>query len=200
MNEDGLTPEVERALRSAFAPPPAEQFAAVARAAAQTPEAARRWPWLVAAAALLAVWLVWWTTPAPRGPEGHDGAQLGALWAAAFHDAERQGFGMDCCHSGMNLREACRERLGCGLDVAKDARLAVLGTYAGGPTGGGMTLLAQAGSMPMCVCVLPRHRDPRVQLPKDSGLVLGRRELGEVVVYAVAKGDVREALAAFVAP
>jgi hypothetical protein len=205
MNHDVTDPEFDRTLRAAFAPPEAAEFAALAAAALAAERQTPRWPWLrwpalLAAAALCVVAALWWSMRPPLGPEGHDGQQLGALWATAFRDAERQGFGMGCCNAALDVKLACRERFGSALELERGARLQVLGTYAGQPTGGGMALLAQAGSQPVCVCVLPAARDPRVQLPKDSGLVLGRRQVGELVVYAVSVGEVREALAGFVVP
>lgn len=203
MNEADFDRRLDAALRQAFAPP---SDAALAELAAQATAVRRppRWPWLVAAAALLVVAITFLAWPRPRGPEGHDGAQLGALWAAAYTDAVGQGFhqgsGTGCCNVGLDLPTTCRQQFSCALDVAKGSDLNLLGTYQGQPTGGGMTLLATVGTAPVCVCIVPKAKDPRVKLPRDSGLHLQRRELGEVVLYAVSKQPVEDALAGFVVP
>ncbi|MBM4062785.1 MAG: hypothetical protein FJ265_17070 [Planctomycetes bacterium] len=198
---DPLDLRLDESLRAAFAPPPASTFTAAAARAVGRPRALPRWPWFVAAAALLVVAVLMAAWPRPRGPEGHDGRELGALWAAAYHDAEAQGFGVEGCpRTGADLCNACEKRFSCRLAVAKGSDLALLGTYEGRPTGGSMTLLARAGGEPLCVCVLPQRQDPRVKLPRDSGLHLARRELGDLVLYAVAKSPARGALDSFVVP
>ena len=111
MNE-APDPRLDAALRAAFVPPPAEQFAAVARQVARRSPRVPVWPWLVAAAALLIVALLLWRTPASRGPEGHDGHELGAMWAAAYDDALAKGFGEDsCCQMGLDLRHAWQSQV-----------------------------------------------------------------------------------------
>lgn len=195
--------QLDEALRRAFVPPDDATFAAMARHASAPVATTRHWPWVVLAAALLAVavLLAW---PGPRGPEGHDGSQLGALWAAAYTDAVDRGFdagGMDgCCKRNLDLPRACRDRFACCLDVARGGAVKVLGEYDGRPTGGCMALMAKAGDEPVCVYVLPKARDPKVQLPRDSKLCLGRRELGDVVLYAVSKAPAPTALDSFMVP
>lgn len=193
--------KLDAALRAAFAPPPPEQFAALARQAAGPSPRGRIWPWLVAAAALLVVALLLLREPPARGPEGHDGHELGAMWAAAYDDAVAKGFGeVSCCQVGLDLPHACRERFACGFDVAHGSDVALLGTYSGRPTGGSMTLLARIGGAPVCVCVVPEQHDPRVALPKGSDLHLARREVGDLVLYALSKMPAPGALDAFVVP
>lgn len=201
---DALDRRLDAELRTAFSPPAAAAFAGMAASVAGRPLVTRRpfWPWLAAAAALMVAAILWATRPGVRGPEGHDGHQLGAMWAAAYHDAVAQGFcgNMGCCNTGVDLQRVCKDRFHCPLAIARDSDVAVLGTYSGKPTGGSMTLLASAGGVPMCVCVVPQGKDPRVRLPDESGLSLARREVGDLVLYAVAKEPVGKALDAFVVP
>lgn len=201
MNELELDRRLDDTLRAVFAPPVDGTFAAFAARAAGKRRRAPFWPWLVAAAAMLVVGVLLATWPRTRGPEGHSGKELGAMWAAAYHDAVAQGFGgVGCCKMGLDLRTACKERFSCGLDVASGSEMALLGTYSGRPTGGAMTLLASMAGAPVCVCVVPQKRDPRVTLPQDSGLHLARREVGDLVLYAVSKAPGSDALASFVLP
>ncbi|MBL8732063.1 MAG: hypothetical protein JNN13_06810 [Planctomycetes bacterium] len=193
---------LDAALRQAFVPPEPATFAAMAQAAARPVASRWRWPLVVAAAALFAVvlQLAW---PRARGPEGHDGHQLGALWAAAYADAVDRGFeehGMGGCCMGLDMAQACRDRFACGLALAQGSQVTVLGEYDGRPTGGSMALVAKAGDVPLCVYILPKGKDPRVRLPRDCNLRLGRRDLGDLVLYAVSKQPAEAALAAFVVP
>jgi hypothetical protein len=48
------------------------------------------------------------------------------------------------------------------------------------------------------VFVVPRAQDPGVELPAASGLWLARRDLGRLVLYAVAERDQRAVLDTFV--
>lgn len=193
--------QLDQQLRGAFVPPSEDVMAAVARNAVHMPRPIARWPWFLAAAALLVVALLWTARPQRRGPEGHDGQQLGAMWAAAYDDAVAQGFGgVGCCQVGLDLPKACHERFSCGLEVARDSHVSVLGTYSGLPTGGSMTLLANAAGAPVCVCVVPAKNDPRVELPVASALHLARRELGDLVLYSLSRSPMTAALDAFVVP
>jgi hypothetical protein len=201
MNEQELDRQLDESLRAAFVPPSVDVMAAVARDAMHTPRPVRRWPWFVAAAALLVVTLFLVARPQLRGPEGHDGQQLGAMWAAAYDDAVAQGFGgVGCCQMGVDVRKACHERFSCGLDLARDSHVSVLGSYSGLPTGGSMTLLTNASGAPVCVCVVPAKNDPRVELPVASNLHLARRELGDLVLYSLSRSPTTAALDAFVLP
>jgi hypothetical protein len=181
---DPLDDNLDARLRAAFAPPPAADLAAVARRAAAEHAPRRPWWWLVvAAAAAILVGAALWLRPV-RGPEGHDGAQLGALWAAAFEQAETRGFGA-CCDNAVDAGAVCQQRFAVKLAIG--GGIALQGCYCGLPTGGCVALLAQTRDGPAGVFVLPRDQDPRPRLPAGCPLELARRELGPVVLYAVSR-------------
>lgn len=184
-------------LRTAFAAPPAATFAAIAaRVAAPRPQ---RWPWLLAAA-LLALTVTLWLTRLDRSARQPDGRALGAMWVAAYEHALADGFaGGSCCEPGIDLRQACEQRFAAQLDLAPSA-VRLLGCYCGLPTGGCMALLARTNDTPVCVYVLPRETDPRPSLPAGSRFELARREVGELVLYAISESVSAATLAEFVAP
>lgn len=216
MNDDDLDRSLDAQLRAAFAPPPAASFAGAAARVARPAGMRRRWQWwLAAAAAALLVWVL--AHDRPRlGPEGHDGRELGALWAAAYADAVTRGFGgtgvggsgVDgggqghggCCVTSFDLGMACQRRFATRLELAAAGDLTVVGSYRGLSTGGCMAVLARYGDEPVSVCVVRAEDDPRVELPADSPLHLARRELGGVVLYALSNAPPRAALDQFVLP
>lgn len=172
-------------LRAAFAPPPAAHFDAMARAAIGAPVRVRRWPWLLAAAALLLGIGLLVARPV-RGPEGHDGAQLGAMWAAAFEHAAQNGFGDgSCCDQGSDANALCQEKFAVRLAIGNG--IALRGCYCGLPTGGCIAVLAQTSDGPTGVFIVPRAQDPQPCLPPGCRLQLARRELGPMVLYAIAR-------------
>lgn len=185
---------IDAKLRAAFAPPPDADFAAAARRAVAEHAPRRPWWWLVvvAAAAILAGAALW-LQPA-RGPEGHDGAQLGAMWAAAFEHAETHGFGA-CCDRAAEVGAVCEQRFRVKLAVGNG--IALQGCYCGLPTGGCVALLAQTNDGPAGVFVLSRGEDPRPRLPAGCPFVLSRRELGPVVLYAVSRTATARSLEQF---
>lgn len=201
MIEHELDRRLDDTLRAVFAPPAAGAFVAYAERAAGRTRRVPFWPWLIAAAALLVVGVLLATWPRVRGPEGHDGRELGAMWAAAYQDAVAQGFGgVGCCKMGLNLHAECKQRFSCGLSLVRNTEMELLGTYSGRPTGGAMTLLASMAGAPVCVNVVPQHHAPDVTLPSDSGLHLARREVGDLVLFAVSKAPGADALQSFVLP
>lgn len=191
MNENELDRRLDERLRAAFAPPPDEAFAAAAARVVPRPAPRPFWPWLLAAAALLLVGILLWERPR-RGPEGHDGEQLGALWAAAYEDAVARGFeggrgmgmgmGMGCCEPGFDLGASCQQRFAKRLELHGAGGLQLVGGYSGLSTGGCMAMLARHGGAPVCVCVVRAEQDPRVELPAGSSLHLARRELDGLVL------------------
>ena len=187
-------------LRAAFAPPPASVFAAQARAVAAPHHARPKWPWLLAAAALLVTIVLALTRPV-RGPEGHDANELGAMWAAAYEDAREHGFtGGSCCMPGLDLAKACEEKFAVKLGLGAGDSVKLVGCYCGLPTGGCMALLVRTNGDPVCVYVMPCAQDPRPRLPAASTLHLARRELGSLVLYALSTSPADDTLAGFVAP
>ena len=109
---------IDEQLRQAFAPPPAEHYAEVASGVSRPVRPL--WTWVVAAAAaLLLVALIWDDRSATRpivGPEGHSGAQLSAMWVAAYDHAIDTGFGVGgCCEASLDLQAKCREVCGAAL-------------------------------------------------------------------------------------
>ncbi len=202
MNENDPDDRLDDALRAAFAPPPAAVFRALAERTAHPAPVARPrpfWPWLLAAAAALVLAVLWLERPR-RGPEGHDGKDLGRLWTAAYEDASARGFTRSCCEPEFDLASACRERFAAVIALADGSSVEVIGCYCGVPAGGGMVLLAKDAGAPCCVYVLPRARDPGVELPAGSPLRLARRELGDLVLYGLGAAPVEPALAQFVLP
>lgn len=194
---DPLDETLDARLRGAFAPPPDHELTAIARRATGTAVRRPFWPWLLAAAALLLT-IGFVVTRPVRGPEGHDGAELGAIWAAAFAHAEANGFGAgSCCDGGQDLGVACQQRFAVRLGFGGNGGLAVHGCYCGLPTGGCVAALAHVGGEPLGVFVMPRDRDPGPQLPSGSNLHLARRELGPLVLYAVSRSPQPESLQPF---
>lgn len=177
-------------LRRAYAPPPDELLTQAAQAATVLPRRGLPWQWLLAAAALLMTFLVWHATKAPVGPEGHDGKQLGALWAAAYEHALANPRAPDgkqfCCDPSQDFCRTCEQRFSVRLGLgAGSAGVTLRGCYCGLSTGGCVAALLETSTGPVGVFVLPRSRDPKPELPSASSLRLARRELGKVVLYAV---------------
>ncbi|MFO1076822.1 MAG: hypothetical protein U1E73_03750 [Planctomycetota bacterium] len=203
MNEDELDRRLDDELRAAFAPPPDRDLAAVAqRVARPRGTVLRRWPWVLLAAAglLLAAlfapaFLQRSQTSAPASDES-----LGRAWVAAYESAEQQGFGDSCCSPGFDMGAACQGKFACCLGVAAGGSLAVVGGYSGKVPSECMTLLARDGELPMCVFVMHKAKDRPVRLPRGSDLHLARRELGDLVLYALADAPPDRALAQFVLP
>lgn len=189
---------IDEQLRQAFAPPPAEHYAEVASGVSRPVRAL--WPWLAAAAAALLVIAMIWDGRGRTiaGPEGHDGAQLSAMWVAAYEHAIDTGFGVGgCCEASLDLQAKCREVCGAALSFGGNEDLELLGCYCGSkPTGGCLGLLLQVDGEPVSVFVVPGDSDPKPVLDPESDLTLQRRELGSVVLYSLAYED-REALAGF---
>jgi hypothetical protein len=204
VNEHELDRLLDERLRAAFAPPPAATFVAAAQATAGARRPRRVWPFLLAAAAILVTVLVGVfaaTGRGPRGPEGHDGQQLGALWVAAWEDAAARGFdSMSCCDPSLDVQSACRKRFGKGLELARGGSVALVGCACGSSIGGSVVILTRTARGPACVCVVPGDRDPGVELPAGSGLCLARRELGGLVLYALAREPAPAVLDEFVMP
>lgn len=195
---------IDAQLRRAFSPPPDAHFGEVASAVVAAPVAHRpRWPWIVAAAAAALVVALGLLRP-QRGPEGHDGRQLAALWTAAYEHALDCGFGSaGCCAGDPDLAALCQRlcgtRLAFGGDGDGDVRL--LGCYSGLPTGGCLALLLQVHGDPVCVFVVPRGNDPHPSLPPSASLTLSRRDLGPLVLYSLALDEeVGDVLAGFSVP
>lgn len=194
MNTDDLDRRIDDELRDAFAPPPAARFAQLGATVVADAATRPRWPWLLAAAALLIVGLVAWS----RSPTTPDGRELGALWAAAFEHARDAGFrGGRCCGGPVDLAALCSDCCGVALRLTSPTTVELHGTYAGLPTGGCTTVLAEQAGTPVCICVVPVARDVGVELPAGSPLHLARRTLGDVVLYAVSTTPPEATLAQF---
>jgi hypothetical protein len=183
---DPLDDDLDARLRAAFPPPSPQQLAATARGVVAGPAAPPRWPWLLAAAVSLLTIGLWAMRPA-RGPEGHDGAQLGAMWAAAYEDAETSGFRGTCCDADSDFGIVCEKRFAVKLAFGGASDVTLHGCYCGLPTGGCVAVLAMTGDGPTGVFIVPRAQDPRPCLPAGSPLHLARRELGPLVLYAVSR-------------
>lgn len=187
---------IDERLRAAFEPPAPDELAAMAERVS-APSGVRRplWPLLWAAAALLVVVLL---VIGDRPVVDSDGARLGALWVAAYEDAAARGFTGGCCETGFDLPAACEEMFSSRIDVVGTGDVAILGAYCGLDTGGCMALIARDGETPVCVYVVPRADDPKVELPASSRLHLARRELGSLVLYALSPAPSGAALTDFV--
>ena len=194
MNPELPRPEdhaLDRCLREAFTPPTDFDAAAVAQAATRSaPHSERRWPWLLAAAALLvtlaiAVW------PRSASPIVTDGERLGSMWAAAYqHAIDNVAAEADkpsmCCDPTQDFGAACERRFAVRLTIDGED-LVVRGCYSGLPTGGCIAAMAETRDGPIGVFVVGRDDDPRPWLPPQAALQLVRRELGPLVLYAVAR-------------
>lgn len=201
MNDNDNDRRIDDELQRAFTPPPVREFSTMAEQVATPPATSQHlWPWLAAAAALLALLLIFTPEPEVRGPNGHDGLALGVMWVAAYEDAAARGFTGGCCETGFNLPQACQNMFACRVDVVSSGSVSVLGGYCGLETGGCMALLARDGGNPVCVYVVPRDCDPGVALPDDSELYLARRELGDLVLYALSPEPAAASLTQFVVP
>ena len=187
---------LDQQLRAAFAPPAPAVFEHLARAAT-APREVRRWPWLLSAAAVAAFALALLCSRPARGPEGHDGAQLGAMWAAAFeHALANGGGGGACCDPSADFGAACEQQF--AVRLAAGGGVTLRGCYCGLPTGGCIAVLAESTEGTVGIFAVPRAHDPRPALPAGSDLHLARRELGGVVLYAVCERPVQNALSSFV--
>ena len=186
---DPLDEALDARLRTAFAPPSSAQFAAQARAVVRAPAPRVMWPWLLAAAALMLTIGLFVLRPA-RGPEGHDGAELGAMWVAAYEHAETSGFGSaSCCDPAQDFGVACEQRFAVRIGLGGDSDVTLRGCYCGLPTGGCVAVLADTKQGPVGVFVVARGQDPKPCLPAGSTLHLARRELGPLVIYAVSRSQ-----------
>lgn len=207
--EDDLDARLDDRLRAAFVPPPAAALAAAARritrsdapSGTQSGVWRRMLPWVLAAAALL-VTIAFAASRPRRGPEGHDGHELGAMWAAAYEHALSEGFGGgSCCAPDVDLAQLCEEKFTSKLGLGPAGSVKLLGCYCGEqPTGGCMALLARTDGDPVAVYVLPCSEDPRPVLPPGSPLHLARREMGPLVLYALSQSVAAETLGEFVVP
>ena len=184
---------IDDALRAAFRPPDASRFRELAEAAqgASAPTISparprRLGPWLAAAAAaiLAALWLL---DHRPLGPQGHDGKELGALWAAAYEHAVASGFGsMGCCQTPFDVTSKCEEICGVPLQFDDDEDIALLGCYSGLSTGGCLGLLLEVSGAPVAVFVVPVDSDPIPALSHEN-LQINRRQLGDLAIYAISQ-------------
>tara|TARA_R110002094_G_scaffold87907_2_gene91371 strand:+ start:110 stop:721 length:612 start_codon:yes stop_codon:yes gene_type:complete len=203
MNQDDeLDSRLDEQLRAAFAPPPRERIREIAASVVSPVVVRPSWPvWLLATAALcMLTWV--FARSADHAPRAGD-APLGSMWVAAYEDAVERGLANCCpggCGGGFDFAQACRQRFEARLEIAADAAVELVGAYEGLPTGGCMTLLAAADGEPVCVFVLPRAEDRRVELPADKSLHLSRRELGDLILYALSGSPGQNALGSFIAP
>jgi hypothetical protein len=197
MTTDELDRMTDRLLRTAFQPPPPAAFAAMAATVARSRP--QRWPWLLAAAAVAIAALLWFRHGG-RESDQRGGLALGAMWVAAYEHAMAQGFeGGSCCDAVGDLPQACQDRFATQLDIAAGP-VRVLGCYCGLSTGDCMTLLARNDGTPVCVFVVSRAADPLPVLPVGSRYDLARRELGEVVLYALSASVSAATVAEFLVP
>lgn len=188
---DPTDARLDAELRRAFAPPAAGELASVARAVTRPRVAPWLAPVLMAAAALFVALGVFLLARAERvtGPEGHDAEQLGAMWAAAYDRAVAEGTGApdSCCDPKLDFCACCEELFSVRLELAEGtAELRLRGGYRGLPTGGCAAALLDTPNGPVGVFAVPRAHDPGPCLPQGSTLQLARRELGPIVLYAVA--------------
>jgi len=190
-DDDPRDARLDAMLRRAYAPPADETMAAIARSAtAAEPSRRLPWQWLLAAAALLLTFAIWHVTRPPVGPEGHDGKQLGALWAAAYEHALANREAADgkrfCCDPSLDFCRTCEQRFAVRLGLGQSGPGVTLrGCYCGLSTGGCVAALIDTAAGPVGVFVLPRAEDPEPELPGLSKLRLARREIGGLVLYAV---------------
>lgn len=197
MNEDDtrdpIDDRLDAMLRETFAPPTDSAFAAMARAA-RAPKALPRSPWfaagfVAAAAVVVALVLLFARDRDVRGPEGHDGPALGAMWVAAYqHALSTAGDkAVSCCDPDLDFCACCEEKFAVRLALdAEGPRARVRGCYSGLPTGGCVTTILDTDEGQVAVFAVPRGCDPGPRLPEGSGLQLVRREIGDLVLYAVA--------------
>lgn len=188
--DDPRDARLDAMLRSAYAPPPDELLAQASRAATAPQPRRLPWQWLLAAAALLLTFVIWHAVKAPVGPEGHDGKQLGALWAAAYEHALANPRAADgkpfCCDPSQDFCRTCEQRFSVRLGFgAANAGITLRGCYCGLSTGGCVAALVETENGPIGVFVLPRSMDPEPVLPERSSLRIARRELGRIVLYGV---------------
>lgn len=189
--KDPIDARLDAELRAAFAPPPAVEFAAMAQDAARPRTAPWLAPVLMAAAALLVALGVFLLASAGRtkGPEGHDGEELGAMWAAAYrHAVAETGVpAASCCDPALDFCACCAEQFDVRLALGDGGKgLRLRGGYRGLPTGGCVAAVLDTPDGPIGVFAVPRKCDPGACLPKDLELQLARREVGDLVLYAVA--------------
>lgn len=190
-DDDARDARLDAMLRRVYAPPADEALVVIARSATTAVPGRRLpWQWLLAAAALLLTLAIWQVTRPPVGPEGHDGKQLGALWAAAYEHALANPRPPDgkpfCCDPSQDFCRTCEQRFSVRLGFgAANAGITLRGCYCGLSTGGCVAALVDTAAGPVGLFVLPRAEDPGPELPVPSKLRLARREIGEVVLYAV---------------
>ncbi|MCA8973073.1 MAG: hypothetical protein KDC98_00045 [Planctomycetes bacterium] len=201
-HDDELDCRLDEQLRAAFAPPPRERLRALATGAVRPRRGPAPWPvWMLLTAA--ACMLTWVSARSLESVSKPEEAPLGSMWAAAYEDAVQRGLANCCpggCGGGFDLAQACRQRFDAQLRMAGDANVELLGAYEGLPTGECMALLAAAGGAPVCLFVLPRAEDRRVELPSGKPFHLSRREVGDLILYAVSESPGSTALDEFVLP
>ena len=144
--------------------------------------------WLaIAGASLLLVLFALDDGRGPRGPEGHDGRQVSALWSAAYKRSIEVGFGSaGYCDPQANLGEECREAFGHTLSFDGAEGSEVLGVCRGLSIGGCVGVVMKVASSPVLVFVVSSSADPMPMLGGLEGLRLWRRDLGALVLYALA--------------
>lgn len=202
MSEEKLDRALDDLLRGAFTPPPEAHFTDLARDVSQP--VASAWPWrtlLLAAAALLVALGLWSRRPHEPHDPSADVPSLGAMWVAAYDEAVRDGNQHpSCCDPGCDVGQLCREVCGQALCHDGSGAVALVGSYKGGPVGGCAAFVMRADDATVCVFVMPQREDRAVELPRDRQLVVGRRELGDLVLYSVSRPLEIDALAGFALP
>lgn len=183
-HELDLERRIDRGLRRAFAPPDALARSSLGATPDKSAGVRRSW-WLAAAAAILVgLFLVWWSTkPDHRRSLAPDGRTWGQAYASAVE--HRSAPSISACTSIEDLARVCTQRYGSPLRLPAGPVLAAT-TILDEPAFAPWTaLLINSEPRPILVLIGPRGALPDPVFDPADGLIVRRREIGPLSVLEI---------------